>query len=199
MLTRLLYKKSKLYQKWRLHQKLKLHQKLRILPKLKSTQNLRFLKRLKLILKRPESETKSKVQVVPEVKTQRKQEPKTKSKIVNPSRVNGSGTKPQNHPRPKVQNSLKTAFQKPNYSPVKHKVQQKNKIFRTNQKGPIQKWVPKLEIVYSSEKSFRKEVALPKSLVQVNCKGRKAYVPKKYFETKDSYWREYLVECSHDD
>ncbi|MCI40165.1 hypothetical protein A2U01_0061397, partial [Trifolium medium] len=50
------------------------------------------------ILKRPESETKSKVQVVPEMKTMRKQEPKTKSKIMNSSRVNGSGTKTQNHP-----------------------------------------------------------------------------------------------------
>ncbi|MCI01147.1 zinc knuckle family protein [Trifolium medium] len=80
------------------------------------------------ILKRPESETKSKGQVLPEVKTLRKQKPKTKSKIVESSRVNTFETKSQKYSEPKVKISLRNSFQKPNYSPVKTKLSTQEEI-----------------------------------------------------------------------
>ncbi|MCI01298.1 hypothetical protein A2U01_0022323, partial [Trifolium medium] len=91
-------------------------------------------------------------------------------------------------------------YSKPRFSPKAHK----SKPFRTNQRGPRSKWVPKSQIFYSSDLANRKDFVLPKVWMQVKWKGRRAYVPKLWFASRDeeNYWAEYVRECKdyyHDD
>jgi hypothetical protein len=99
------------------------------------------------------------------------------------SRAN-SGPGIMTHSRSSLKNysKPKTQFQSLSNSrpSEKTKRQKKNRILKTNPKGPIRIWVPRSEIVYVSELQSRKgkaAVMVPGQWLLTTHDRRKAYVP----------------------